>query len=169
MVTFVAIILKFGKMGEKTGWTYVNIPADVAQQLKPGNRKSFRVRGKLDHYAIAGVAIMPMGNGNYILTLNADMRKGIHKREGAMLQVSLEEDVDFKLIVPDDLSECLADEPEALNFFNSLLESHRRYFVNWLNSAKTVETRAKRIAMICRAMSNCMNYPEMIKAGKNPS
>lgn len=169
MVTFVAIILKFGKMGEKTGWTYVNIPADVAQQLKPGNRKSFRVRGKLDHYAIAGVAIMPMGNGNYILTLNADMRKGIHKHEGAMLQVSLEEDVDFKLIVPDDLSECLADEPEALNFFNNLLESHRRYFVNWLNIAKTIETRAKRIAMICHAMSNRMNYPEMIKAAKNPS
>lgn len=169
MVTFTAIVLKFGEMGEKTGWTYIDIPANVAQQIKPDNRKSFRVRGILDSFAIAGVAVMPMGNGNFILTLNADMRKGVRKREGAMLQVSLEEDTEFKLIVPEDLYDCLADEPEALSFFNSLLESHRRYFVNWLNSAKTIETRAKRIGMICRAMSNRMTYPEMIRAAKNPS
>jgi len=169
MVTFTAVILKFGEMGEKTGWTYVDIPADIAAQLKPNNRKSFRVKGTLDNFTIAGVAVMPMGNGSFILTLNADMRKGVRKHEGAMLQVSLEEDVNFKLVVPEDLLECLADEPEGLCFFNSMLESHRRYFVNWLNSAKTIETRAKRIAMICRAMSNRMTYPEMIRAAKNPS
>jgi hypothetical protein len=166
MVSFTAIILKFGEMGEKTGWTYIDIPADIAQQLKPGNRKSFRVRGTLDSFAIAGVAVMPMGEGDFILTLNAPMRKGVRKGEGAMLQVSLEEDVDFKLIVPDDVYDCLADEPEALNYFNSLLESHRRYFVNWINSAKTVETRAGRIAQTCHAMANRMNYAQMIRAGK---
>lgn len=166
MVTFTAIILKFGEMGEKTGWTYIDIPADVAQQLKPGNRKSFRVRGTLDSFPIAGAAIMPMGEGNFILTLNAPMRKGVHKREGAMLQVSLEEDVDFKLVVPDDVHECLADEPEALDYFNSLLESHRRYFVNWINSAKTIPTRAKRIAQTCHAMANRMDYGQMIRAGR---
>jgi len=166
MVTFTAIILKFGEMGEKTGWTYVDIPADIAQQIKPDNRKSFRVKGTLDQFAIAGVALMPMGDGDFIFTLNAPTRKGIRKGEGAMVQVSLEEDLDFKLIVPDDLHEIMADEPEALNFFNSLLESHRRYFVNWLNSAKTIETRAKRIGMICHAMSNRLNYPEMIRAAK---
>jgi len=167
MVTFSAVILKFGEMGEKTGWTYIDIPADVAQQLKLGNRKSFRVRGTLDNFPIAGVAVMPMGNGDFILTLNASMRKGVHKREGAMLQVHLEEDVDFKLVVPDDVHECLADEPEALEYFNSLLESHRRYFVNWINSAKTIPTRAKRIAQTCNAMANRMDYGQMIRAGRD--
>jgi len=166
MVTFTAIIFKFADQGEKTGWTCVDIPADVAQQLKPGNKKSFRVRGMLDSFPIAGVALMPMGEGNFILTLNADMRKGIHKREGAMLQISLEEDVDFKLVVPDDLHECLTDDPEALDFFNSLPESHRRYFVNWLNSAKTMPTRVKRIVMICNAMANRMDYGQMIRSGR---
>jgi len=166
MVTFTAIILKFGDMGEKTGWTYVDIPADVAQQLKPDNRKYFRVRGTIDNFAINGIAVMPMGEGNFILTLNADMRKGVRKREGAMLQVSLEEDKDFKLVVPDDVYDCLADEPEALNYFNSLLESHRRYFVNWINSAKTIPTRAKRIAQTCHAMANRMDYGQMIRAGR---
>jgi hypothetical protein len=154
-------------MGEKTGWTYIDIPADIAQQLKPGNRKSFRVRGTLDSFAISGVALMPMGEGNFILMINADMRKGIHKRgEGAMLQVSLEEDVDFKLVVPDDVYECLADEPEALAYFNSMAESHRRYFISWINSAKTIPTRARRIAQTCHAMANRMDYGQMIRAGR---
>lgn len=166
MVTYTAIILKFGDMGEKTGWTYIDIPADIAQQLKPGNRKSFRVKGTLDEFAIAGVAVMPMGEGNFILTLNADMRRGIRKREGAMLKVSIHEDVDFKLIVPDDVHECLADDPEALEYFNNLLESHRRYFVNWINSAKTIPTRARRIAQTCHAMANHMDFAQMIRAGK---
>jgi len=166
MVTFNAIILKFGEMGEKTGWTYVDIPAAIAQQIKSGNRKSFRVRGTLNGFAISGVAVMPMGDGNFILTLNAPMRKGIHKREGAMLKVSLQEDVDFKLVVPDDVYDCLADEPEALAYFNSLLESHRRYFINWINSAKTIPTRAKRIAQTCHAMANRMDYSQMIRAGR---
>lgn len=166
MVLFDAVILKFGEQGEKTGWTYIDIPADIAQQLKPGNRKSFRVRGLLDAYPIAGIAVMPMGDGDFILTLNADMRKGVRKQKGAMLKVSLEVDHDFKLTVPDDLHECLADEPEALDYFNSLLESHRRYFVNWINSAKTEPTRAKRIMLTCKAMSHKWDYGQMIRNAK---
>ncbi len=167
MVTFTAVIFKFGDQGEKSGWTYIDIPADIAQQIKPDNRRSFRVRGTLDNFAIAGIAVMPMGEGNFILTLNAALRKGVRKGEGAMVQVRLEEDTDFKLVVPDDLQDCLADDPDALQFFKSLLESHRRYFVNWLNSAKTVETRAKRIAMICRAMAKRMDYGQMIRHARD--
>jgi len=167
MLTFTAIILKLGQQGEKTGWTYIDIPADLAAQLKPDHKKSFRVRGTLDHFKIAGVALMPMGEGNFILPLKADIRKGIRKGEGAMLQVNLEEDVDFKLEVPDDVNDCLADDPEAHDYFNSLPESHRRYFINWINSAKTEPTRAKRIAQTCHAMANHLNYGQMIRLGRS--
>lgn len=43
-VQFTTTIHKFDKQGEKTGWTYFEIPADLAQKLKPGNKKSFRVK-----------------------------------------------------------------------------------------------------------------------------
>lgn len=167
MVTFTAIILKLGQQGEKTGWTYIDIPADLANQIKPDCKKSFRIRGNLDSFRIAGIATMPMGGGSFILPLNANIRRGIHKGAGAMLQVSLEEDVDFKLEVPEDVNDCLADEPEALDYFNSLLESHRRYFVNWINSAKTEPTRAKRIAQTCHAMANHLDYGQMIRLGRS--
>ncbi len=83
MIKFSTTILKFDKQGEKTGWTYIIIPAKIVQQLKPKNKKSFRVKGKLDDFEINKVALMPMGEGDFIMAINAAMRKGIGKRKGA--------------------------------------------------------------------------------------
>ena len=84
MIEFTATLKQFSEQGEKTGWTYIEIPIDIAQQLKPGNKKSFRVRGKLDKYPIEHIALMPMGAGVFIMAVNADMRKGMGKKKGAM-------------------------------------------------------------------------------------
>jgi len=75
MILFTTAIHKFEKQGEKTGWTYIEIPADIAQNLKPGNKKSFRVKGKLDNYKIAVVALLPMGGGSFIMLLMAPCEK----------------------------------------------------------------------------------------------
>jgi hypothetical protein len=163
MIEFNTIMLQFESQGEKTGWTYIEIPADIAQQLKAGNKKSFRVKGMLDGLAVAGMALMPMGAGNFILALKADARKAIRKNAGAMLTVKLEEDKDYKVEVPDDLQECFDFEPEALIQFNSLPKSHRDYFIKWIESAKTNETRAKRIVNTINAMLRKWDYNTMIR------
>jgi hypothetical protein len=166
MVEFNTIILKFADQGEKTGWTYIEIPADIAQQMKPGNKKSFRVRGMLDGLAVSGMALMPMGNGNFIMALKAEVRKGIRKGRGAMLFVKLEEDIAYKVDIPADLSDCFDFEPEAFAFFNSLAKSHREYFIKWINGAKANETRAKRIVNTVNAMLRKWDYGQMIRALK---
>jgi hypothetical protein len=163
MIEFNTIMLQFESQGEKTGWTYIEIPADIAQQLKPGNNKSFRVKGMLDGLAVAGMALMPMGGGNFILALKADVRKAIRKHAGAMLTVKLEEDKDYKVEVPSDLQECFDFEPEAFDQFNSLPKSHRDYFIKWIDSAKTNETRAKRIVNTMNAMLRKWDYGTMIR------
>ncbi|MDF2435612.1 MAG: hypothetical protein JWP44_5245 [Mucilaginibacter sp.] len=166
MLEFTTVILQFAAQGEKTGWSYIEIPANIAQQLKPNNKKSFRVRGMLDGFAVNGMALMPMGEGNFIMALKAEVRKGIHKNAGAMLHVRLEEDLDYKIEVPDDLIECFDFEPDALDFFNSLAKSHREYFIKWIDSAKTNETRAKRIVNTVNAMLRKWDYGQMIRAMK---
>lgn len=166
MVEFTTIILQFGEQGEKTGWSYIEIPADIAQQMKPGNKKSFRIKGMLDAFPINGMALMPMGEGKFILALRAEIRKGIHKHAGAMLQVRIEEDKDFKIEVPDYLQECFDFEPEAFEFFNSMPNSHRGYFIKWIDSAKTSETRAKRIVNTINAMLRKWDYGRMIREMK---
>jgi hypothetical protein len=165
MVKFSATVLRFGEQGEKTGWTYIQVPADIAQQLKPGNKKSFRVKGKLDSFKISSVALMPMGDGNFIIPFNAAMRKGTGKRKGATIIATLETD-DAPLKLNEDFIACLDDEPAALKYFNSLAGSHRNYFSKWISSAKTEQTKTKRIAMAVSALSRSLGYSEMMREHK---
>ena len=163
MVQFATSIKKFEKQGEKTGWTYIEIPADIAQKIKRNEKKSYRVKGKLDNYNIAGVAVLPMGGGTFIIPINADMRKRIGKRHGAMVKVQLEEDKKpFQF--NKDFMECLADEPVANQFFKSLPGSHQRYFSKWIDSAKTDPTKTKRIAQAVTALSKKQGYAEMLRS-----
>jgi hypothetical protein len=162
MIKFTSIILKFDKQGEKTGWTYINIPAKIAQQLKPNTKKSFRVKGKLDNFKIEKVALVPMGGGDFIMAINAAMRKSIGKRKGATLKVAIEAD-DALIVVPVELLECIADEPEALKYFNTLPQGHRNYFTKWIDSAKTDTTKAKRIALVVKTMIRKMDFGAMLR------
>lgn len=166
MVKYTATMLKFDKQGEKTGWTYIVIPEDIAQELKPGNRKSFRVKGKLDKYAIEAIALMPMGDGSFIMPLNAGIRKGIAKRVGAKVVVQITEDDNPEPVTSPELMECLEDEPDALAFFNSLPKGHRNYFMKWIESAKTAPTKAKRIAQAITGLARKQDYGTMIRSNK---
>jgi hypothetical protein len=166
MVQFTALIKQFAKQGEKTGWTYIEIPAKVANLIKPATKKSFRVKGKLDHYAIKGVSLLPMGEGAFIMALNATMRKGIKKRKGATIAVQLTEDKkEYQLNA--DLVASLEDEPAAYEFFKKLPRSVQNYYSKWIESAKTEPTKVKRIAMAVDALAKKWNYGEMLRAARD--
>ncbi|MEO8764591.1 MAG: YdeI/OmpD-associated family protein [Ginsengibacter sp.] len=166
MIRFKAVIKKFNDQGEKTGWSYIEIPEEVASGIKPGYKKSFRVKGRLDNYGIERTSILPMGGGNFIIPVNAAIRKALGKRKGAVVNMCLEVD-ERDVEINDAFLECLADEPEALEFFNSLARSHRNYFSKWIDSAKTEETRANRIARAVTALSRKLGYPGMMRIGKD--
>ncbi len=165
MVKFTATIKKFGSQGEKTGWTYFEVPADFAQKLKPGNRKEFKVKGKLDQFAVNRISLLPMGGGLFIFVLNATIRKGIGKKQGAMVKVQLEVD-ESPFVFNEDFLTCLDDEPAARKFFDSLPGSHQRYFSKWISDAKTETTRTARIARAIDALAKKWGFPEMLRAGR---
>ncbi len=127
MEQFTATILQFDEQGEKTGWRYIEVSQEIAEKLKPGEKKSFRVKGWLDSYAFEGVSLLPMGGGNFIIPINATIRKGIHKNKGAMLQVRIEAD-DKPFILNRDMLECLADEPKALFIFSKATQISSKLF-----------------------------------------
>lgn len=162
MVSFSATIDKFVQKGEKTGWTYIAVPAAIANKLNPGVKKSYRVKGKLDEYHIEKTALVPMGEGDFIIPINVAMRKGTGKRKGAMLKVQLEIDKS-PILPPSELIECLKDEPDAFKYFNSLPQGHRNYFTKWIESAKTEATKTKRIALVIKAMIRKMDFGAMLR------
>lgn len=165
MLRFTTVIKKFEKQGEKTGWTYIVVSEKRATQLKPDTKVSFRVKGKLDDFAFEKLALLPMGDGSFIMPLNATIRKNIRKEKGADLQVAIELDTE-PIKIDSDFIDCLQDEPAALQAFQNLAKGHQNYFSNWIKSAKTEPTKAKRIAMAVSALSKGWGFPEMIRAEK---
>lgn len=166
MVRFNAVIKKFKSQGEKTGWTYIEIPSRVASQIKPDVKKTFRVKGKIDNHSIEKASLLPMGEGNFILPLNKQIRKGIGKTAGATVQLQFIEDARELEIFPA-LIECLKDEPVAYKRFHSLPPSHQRYFSKWITDAKTEETRTKRIAKTVNGMLNNLGFGDVLKSDRD--
>ncbi len=170
------MLRRFGAKGEKTGWTYIDVPAAVANLLSGGQKKAFRVKGRLDTVSIQQVGLVPMGASAepdetgelapYILAINATMRRGLGKEAGATIQVELERD-ESELALSEDLLTCLADAPDALAFFETLPRGHQQYFSNWIDSAKTLPTREKRLSQAIAGLSMKLGYGDTIRHFKN--
>jgi hypothetical protein len=165
MIRFNATIERFQKMGEKTGWSYIEISATQANKLKPGYKVSFRIKGQIDNYQFEKLALIPMGKGKFILPINGTIRKAIGKKHGDRIAVTMEAD-ERKPALSKDLMACLADDPAALAFFKTLPGSHQLYFSKWIESAKTAQTKTKRIVMAVVGLGKKQNYPEMLRANK---
>jgi hypothetical protein len=165
MISFTAKIQRFATKGEKTGWSYIEISEKNADKLNPGVRKSYRVKGTLDNFKIQKTSILPMGDGGFILPINATMRKGTGKTAGDTIKVSLALDA-RQLQLNGDFLQCVKDDAHAYEFFQSLPKGHQNYFSKWIDDAKTVETKTKRITMAVIALAQRQGYGEMIRANR---
>ena len=165
MIAFNTTILRFDKQGEKTGWTYIEISAAQAKKINPGIKVGYRVKGKLDHFAFEKTALLPMGEGRFIMPLKANIRKAIGKRQGDKLRVEMA--LDQRQIQPSaDFMKCLKEDPEAMKFFKTMPGSHQRYFSKWIDDAKTMQTKTKRIVMALTAFSKKQRFMEMMRESK---
>jgi len=166
MIHFKAEIERFQSMGQKTGWSYVFLPAALANEIKADCKKSFRVKGKIDSIEVSGIATIPMGEGDFIIALKAELRKKLGKEEGASVELYLEEDKDFKIEMPEDLEICPSEEEFLMENFLKQPKSHQNYFIRWINEAKTETTRTKRLALTVNAMYKKQDFGAMIRENK---
>jgi hypothetical protein len=162
---FTSVIEKYSAKGEKTGWTYVSIPPDVLTRLRLKDKKGFRIKGSIDGVTFEKLSTYPVGNGEFIIALNGELRKKLRKNAGAPVTLSIALDT-AEPLESKQLMECLKEDPEALEKFNKQLLSHRNYFHRYVDSAKTDATRAGRIVNVINAMHRGYNYGEMIRALK---
>jgi hypothetical protein len=165
MHSFKSIILKFDSKGEKTGWTYVDVPPDLILKLKLKNKKEFRIKGFADDVKFERMACYPIGEGNFIIVLNGEMRKKLGKKEGAIVSIKFEKD-DAETLQSQELIDCLNEDKIALKQFNSLLLSQRNYFHRYVYTAKGQTTKAGRIVNIINAMYKKQDFGEMIRSLK---
>lgn len=165
MFSFQTIIQKFANKGEKTGWTYVEIPNDILIQLKRKDKKAFRIKGLIDDVKFEKLSTYPMGDGEFIFAINAELRKKINKKAGAQVKIKFKLDEGAPMISKD-LMTCLNEDKVALEQFLSQPKSHQNYYHQYIENAKTDATKAGRIVHTIHAMYKKMSYGEMIRSLK---
>ena len=158
-------IEKFGQKGEKTGWTYLPISASQAQKINKGVKVLYKVKGSVNDIPFEQTNLVPMGGGDYILALNAELRRKLKAAIGEIVILKIE--VDKKeYLFNEDLMDCMMDDENASAYFKQLAPGHQRYFSKWIDAAKTIETKSKRIAAVLLALNLKQDYGEMIRSQK---
>jgi len=126
----------------KGGCTYVEIPEIPMPKTPFGMLK---VRGRIDDYEFSNVHLMPLGNGNLVLAVKAAIKKKIKKEAPDIVHITLYEDT-TPLIIPKELLLCMEYEDGVLAKFEKYSDGQKRAFIDWINSAKTEQTKIDRIA-----------------------
>jgi hypothetical protein len=126
--------------GNTTGF---EVPDEIVAGLGGGGRP--KVAAVMNGYAFRST-IAKMG-GSYWLGVSAERRAAAGVEGGQVYDVDVELDLAPREIeVPDDLRAALDADPAANAFWETVSYSNKRWHVELLTSAKTAETRARRLA-----------------------
>jgi hypothetical protein len=141
---FHTTVLQSGKTA-----TGIRVPDEVIAALGPSRRPAVLVTVNGYSYRTT-VASM---NGAFMFGVSADNRKNAGVAGGDEVDVEIELDTEPREVnVPADLQEALGGDPEANRFFEALSYSHKSAYVLWIESAKKVETRQRRIPEAVRML-----------------
>lgn len=126
----------------KEAWTFVEISEIPMPKTSFGMLK---VKGRIDDYEFSNVHLMPIGNGHVGLAVKSEIRKKIKKRAGDTVHITIYEDK-TSLIIPEELLLCMSYEDGASEKFETYTNGQKKAFIDWINSAKTEQTKIDRIA-----------------------
>ena len=130
---------------ERTGGTTTGfqVPDEVVAALGGGGRPKVVVR--LNGLEFRS-SIARMG-GSHWLGVSAERRAAAGVEGGQVYDVEVELDSAPRTVeVPADLASALAAEPAAKAFWDAMAPSNQRWHADQLTSARTGETRARRLA-----------------------
>ncbi len=127
----------------KTPGAYIIIPFNVQEIY--GTKGRVQVKATFDGHPYRG-SLAPMGGGRHVLGVRKDIQRAIGKTLGDRVKVEIEPDTEPRVvIVPKDLQKLLNENPIEKTFFEKLSYTHRKEYVNWIESAKKEETRQRRL------------------------
>ena len=136
--------MKFTAELESTGKTTAGfeVPAEIVEKLGGGGHPKVSVT--VNGYTFR-TSIARMG-GRYLLGVSVDRRTAAGVSAGDLLEVDVELDTAPREVdVPEELAAALAADAAASEFWQTLSYSKQQWHVAQVTSAKTEETRDRRI------------------------
>lgn len=118
------------------------------ESTKFGVRGRVPVTGSLNGYSFRS-SIFPTGDGAHYMAVNKDVREGAGVGVGDRVKVSMEVDTKPRTVeLAPDVDRALSKSKSVRARFDQLSYTHRKEYVQWIESAKRPETRARRIEQI---------------------
>lgn len=129
---------------KNAAWSFLVLPASASRKLP--TRSMTTVEGSFGGQPLKAT-LEPDGQGSHWLKVPRALREaaGVDVGDTVALEIAPAAE-ELEARVPADLRTALSTSPEAKAQWDSLTPVARRDWIQWLDSAKKVETREKRIA-----------------------
>ncbi len=146
------------KFPGKGGWTYAEIPEVLQNKNNPFGW--VKVKGFVDDYELKQYKLMPMGDGKLFLPVKKEIRKRIKKEAGDYVKIRLYPDYS-RIEIPEEIIDCLKNESqEVYETFLSFTEGEQKAYLDWIENAKTEDTKVKRIVVMIERLRKKMKFHE---------
>lgn len=121
----------------------IDFPFDVFELY--GAKGQVKVKVTYDGVPYQG-SLAKMGTDCHWLLVRKDIRKLIGKNAGDTVKVTVQRDLEERMVdMPDELIALLAEHPPLQQFFDQLSFTNRKEYARWISDAKRPETKAKRL------------------------
>ena len=153
VLRFKARLFRHPKTTKPGALTLLNIPKAVSKKL----RGMSKVEGTMNGHPFRA-ALEANKSGNHWLHVNEAMRKGAGAGAGDTVKVAiLGPEPESK--VPADLRVALNASHEAQTLWKDLTSIGRRDWIRWIDSAKSPETRVRRVTRTAEQLSSGKRRP----------
>ena len=120
----------------------MEVPFDVEKAF--GSKKP-KVKAMIEGVEYRGTLVR-MGTECHLLLVLKSIREQVGKTFGDEIKVTVEADTEERVItVPAELKRAFKSDKDALSAFEKLSYTHRKEYVQWIESAKKAETQQRRI------------------------
>lgn len=138
-VMFTGIILD----ADNSGGAYLEFPFNTQEIFGTNNRIPVRINFNGEPYR---GSLVRMGTECHIVPILKSIREKLGKEIGDLVDVEVFLDDEPRIMeVPQDVQAALEKNTNAKEKFAALAYSHQREYVLWIDEAKKVETRQRRI------------------------
>jgi len=130
---------------------HFGVPTDAAKNLIEG--RSRRVFCSLNSSEERQCALLPRGDGSFVVAVNKKLQSALRLNIGMKVHVSLRNDESkYALPMPEELAELLRQDKEGNRLFHSLTAGKRRTLLYIVSSAKNSESRISKAVTVVQPL-----------------
>lgn len=159
------------KSTNKLWGSHLRVPQSVAKKLARGGSR--RVLRTLNGSETHQCALVPYGEGCFVLSVNKKWCDALHLEIGSEVKVGLQRDESkYGLPMPAELSELLRQDNEGNRLFHALTSGRQRTLLYFIGAAHNPDARAWRASGIIRHLrdnNGKINYRQLNQSLKRRS